>query len=112
MANDIHTWRVTYHDGTQIPEFDDERPDGRGFGEVEKHRVKTVELLGKHSVTIPDGAEPVFFRRRRVTVNPTDDTTVNHQAIHCIGWRRDDQEVYLFVFADGATLLSSDLQAV
>jgi hypothetical protein len=116
-AKDVYEWRVTYHDGRQVPEFDEERPDGRGFLEIDSSQVKRLRLLlssgiPAHVVTIPDGATPVFFRRRTISINPNNDTTAKRPVKHCIGWKKDEQAVYLFVFSDGSTLLTTDKQAV
>ncbi len=111
-AQDAYTWRVTYHDSSTLDEYDETRPDGRGFAEIDSAQVRMVELSDILKIAVPDGAEPVFFRRRRVVLNPEDDTVVNRSVVHCIGWKKDDDACYLFVFADGSTLLSSDLQAV
>lgn len=101
-----YSWQVTHEDGTTTSEYD--RPDGLGFAEVEKP-VKAVSLVADgavtHCVHVSIGAEPVFFRRRRIVLNAENE---QHSTIHCIGWRG----VYLFVFEDGHVLLSDDLQAV
>lgn len=109
-------WCVNYHDGSQVPEFDDTRPEGRGFLEVDSTQVKILELdtpdaFGKHRVAIPDGAEPVFFRRRRIEMSSTTNEQTN-STVHCIGWKQGDSACYLFVCDDGSTLLTNDLQAV
>lgn len=119
QAKDAYTWFVVCKDGTPIAEYDDTRPDGRGFAEVDGTQVKTLELLPclpfddvEHRVAVPDGATPVFFRRRTIELRLEDEQQTARPAIHCIGWKRDEQAVYLFVMADGSTLLSSDLQAI
>lgn len=121
-AKEAYTWHVTLRDDSEVPEFDDVRTDGRGFGEVDKAQVSHVHLRlpdGTHShvVAIPDGAEPVFFRRRKIELDPnTDEQKLT--TIHCIGWKRGGSDiyplnaVYLFVFGDGSVLLTSDFQAV
>jgi hypothetical protein len=65
-----------------------------------------------HRVDVPAGATPIFFRRRSVEINPLQGETGNRTTTHCIGWKRGDEAVYLFVFDDGSTLLTNDLQAV
>jgi hypothetical protein len=117
-------WQAIYRDGTRVPEFDDEETNGRGFVEVDSLQVKTLELLPTmsnpedryrrpmHRVSIPDGATPVFFRRRTVTINNSDDFVIKKPTKHCIGWKKDEQACYLFVFDDGSTLLTTDKQAV
>lgn len=116
-TKDAYTWRITYHDGRQVSEFDDERPDGRGFAEIDSLQVKRLRLLlpsgiPAHVVSIPDSATPVFFRRRTISINPNNDTASNRPVKHCIGWEKDEQAAYLFVFDDGSTLLTTDKQAV
>ena len=110
---DIYTWRVTYQDGTQLEEED----AASGFMGVDQERVKSVELIpawgdDNHRVIVPSGAQPVFFRRRSLVINPTTEQTEQASTIHCIGWKREQDTVYLFVKDDGSTLLSNDLQAV
>lgn len=115
-ATDVYTWRVLYQDGTQIPEFDESRPDGRGFAEVDSSQVVALELLQDqeiaHRASILAHATPVFVRRRRIVVNPEDESIVNCSTVHCIGWNRGEDTSYLFIFEDGSTLLSSDFMAV
>ncbi len=114
-TQDAYTWGAMYSDSTCIAEYD--RPEGRGFAEVDQIRVKELLLLHlaggtSHSVHIPQGATPVFFRRRSVTISPLAGESTPRPTTHCIGWKRGDEAIYLFVFDDGSTLLSNDLQAV
>ncbi len=112
MAKDIYTWCALYQDGTFIGE--DDRPEGRGFAEVDGTRVKQLKIessvptLRSHFVEIPAGAEAVFFRRRTIVLNER----TERSTVHCIGWKRGESGVYLFVTDDGSTLLTNDLQAV
>lgn len=106
MQKDIHAWTATYNDGATVPEFDADRPDGRGFAEVDSTQVAML-TLGPHRVAIPVDASPVFFRRRKIEVDTQKLTTVR-----CIGWKRETCACYLFIFDDGRTLLTSDYQAV
>lgn len=117
QQSDAYTWQIRYKGDTWLLEFDNERPDGRGWAEVEHALVQSIDLLptgeGKvHSVHIPDGATPVFFRRRQVTLDPNTEVQQHGTLAHCIGWKQDENAVYLFVFEDGSTLLTDDLQAV
>lgn len=116
MIKDAYTWQVTYVDGTCTHEFDESKPDGRGWAEREAKDVATITLardgMQTHSVAVPEGAEPMFFRRRSLTFGLTDGSTQQGNAIHCIGWKREQEAVYLFVFNDSSTLLTTDLQAV
>ena len=134
MSNrDIYTWRVIFEDGTLVEEYDLERSDGRGFAEIGEKPVKRLELEANndnnfgylhdlttsHSMLIPHGATPVFFRRRRVEINPNTDEIQGSSTVHCIGWKREENEgvpykiaaMYLFIYADGSTLVTDDLQA-
>lgn len=120
---EAYIWCATYHDDTQIPEYDEERQDGRGFAELDNARVKTLELwpllpspvdqqiTRLHRVDVPSGAAPVFFRRRKIELNPNTDTQ-DISTTHCIGWKSDTEQCYLFVFDDGSTLLSNNIQAI
>ena len=113
-GQDCYTWLAVYEDETVIPEFDGERPDGRGFAEVDASRVKRLLLVGAPGqcvVALPKDATPVFFRRRRIEMDPVTEAQ-QRSTIHCVGWQRETDACYLFVFPDGNSLLSSDLQAV
>ncbi len=128
QIKDIYEWHVTYTDGSVISEYD--REEGRGFAEVGNKPVKAMvikplvlgkfpelpvlEKLAEHCVLIPEGATPVFFRRRSlsVEVHMVDEQDHFRSTVHCIGWKREGKAVYLFVFDDGSTLLTNDLQAV
>lgn len=116
-TNHAYIWSVTYHDGSQIHEFDDPNSTGRSFAEVDSNRARLLELqpnteqARRQSVLVPLGALPIFFRRGRTEIK-FESGAAEHTTIHCIGWKRDDQAVYLFVFADGSTLLTNDPQVV
>lgn len=114
---DAYSWVVQYNDGEILFEDDAEN----GFASVDKEKVHTLVLLPaikgvvSHCVTTPAGAEPVFFRRRSriiaISAEGIEDERQG-QTVHCIGWRKDDEASYLFIFPDGSTLLTNDLQAV
>ena len=112
MSSDLYQWVVIYQDGTFTEEFDALRPDGRGFSEIEEKPIMGIELWGKslsiRRVSVPKDAQPIFFRRRYIGL----DGSGQQRTVHCIGWKRGEAGVYLFVFDDGSTLLSDDLQAV
>lgn len=112
IAKDAYMWRVTYQNGTQIPEYDESRPEGRGFAEIDGSQIRILGLDPGHHVIIPECAMPVFFRRRRMELNPNNDEEENLSTTHCIGWKSEKSACYLFVFGDGSTLLTDDLQAV
>lgn len=125
-AKDVYTWHVTYRDGSQIHEFD--RPEGRGFVEVGEKPVRVVEitpvevgedfapelLAGRrpYRMPIPDGATPIFFRRRSIIIHIESDQMHMQSAIHCIGWKLGEKARYLFIRPDHTTVLTDDLQAV
>ena len=115
-TQDFYTWSVLCADGTVLCEYD--RPEGRGFAEVASLPPVGLLLLPlqgigpSHRVDVPQGATPVFFRRRSVTISPLAGESAPRPTTHCIGWKHGDEAVYLFVFDDGSTLLTSDLQAV
>lgn len=114
MQKDTYTWAVTYQDENVLHE--DEA--AQGFASVDQEHVKSVSLLTQgnhlvHCVDIPQGAQAVCFRRRSIMLNLTDlDNAQFGQTVHCIGWKHDESAVYLFVLANGITLLTNDLQAV
>ena len=118
---DIYPWLVTYEDGTTTAEYDAVRTDGRGWAEIETKPITSLALVAldgrvAHVVHLnPTFEAPVFFRRRQIAL----DGSGNEQGrvtTHCIGWKStvpfEQSAVYLFVFPDGTTLLTDDLQAV
>ncbi|SRR6266571_3206832 len=113
QVKDAYTWCALYKDRLAL----DEEGAAHGFASALANSVESVLLiptdLGRsvHRVSIPEGATPVFFRRRTVAFHPDESTTAG-PVVHCIGWKRDDDGVYLFVGSDGTTLLSDNLQAV
>lgn len=113
QAKNSYTWSVTYADGTVVREYD--RPEGCGFAEVDAARVTQIRLEGgttQHVVSLPDGAMPVFFRRHSIDIALSDGRQTARPVVHCVGWKSEQHAVYLFLFPDGRTLLSSNLQAV
>ncbi len=113
QVKDTYTWRAVYDDERTCIQENAEN----SFAEVDQSRVKAVLLLplqgcSSHRVDIPDGATAVFFRRRSITLNPNTDEQQSRTTVHCIGWKRGSEAVYLFVMDDGSTLLTDDLQAV
>ena len=114
-GTDLYTWIAVYDDETAVPEFDAERPDGRGFAEVDASRVRRLLLIGEPGqavVALPEGATSVFFRRRRVELNLETDEQQRSTVAHCIGWQREHDGCFLFVFGDGSHLLTTDMHAV
>ena len=115
-TQDIYTWSALCANGDVLCEYD--RPEGRGFAEVASLPLAGILLLPlqgvvpSYRVDIPRGAQPVFFRRRSITLSPLAGEREPHPTVHCIGWKRGNEATYLFVLDDGSTLLTSDLQAV
>jgi hypothetical protein len=135
---ELYTWSVTYSDGTTMYEYD--IPEGRGFAEIGEKAVKALEIqpqrdrvLPAYRMDIPDGATPVFFRRRFISLSPKQQAPLASvlagneapdaelfsavlasptQTVHCIGWKRGEEEWYHFVFANGALLVTDNFQAV
>ena len=119
-TSDAYMWCITYRDGTDVKEFDGPDSIGRGFAEVDHAKAKGLHLLPlragsmrSHVVAIPEDATPLFFRRRTLTLDLMNEgETKTGATVHCIGWKRGDQSLYLFIWEDGSSLLSEDLQAV
>ena len=107
-----YTWRVIYQDGTSTPEYDDERPDGRDFAEVSSKTIRAIVIADHYSVIVPEVATAFFTRRRTAEANLAQGTQQNYIKAHIAGWKSGESSVYLFIFEDGSTLLSTDLQAV
>ena len=112
IQQETYTWRAVYDEHSYHQENAE-----NSFADVDHARVKTLLLIplqggASHRVDIPSGATPVFFRRRSIEVNPLQGETQSRPTVHCIGWKHDEQAVYLFAFDSGNTLLTSDLQAV
>lgn len=111
---ELHTWRALYSDQSYL----DEQDAAQGFASVDQAQVQSLALIDSkeekaaHVVDIPESAKAVFFRRRGMTLNITDESVTNRTTAHCIGWQTDTSAVYLFVFEDGSTLLTNDRQAV
>lgn len=114
-TQDAYTWCVLCTDGTVLREYD--RPEGRGFAEVAGLPLAHILLLplqgnASHSIDIPQGATPVFFRRRSIEINPFAGESKTRPTWHCIGWKNDEEAVYLFVSERGSAFRTNDLQAV
>jgi hypothetical protein len=111
QAAETYAWYVIYRDQTGHHEF-----DLSCFADVDQEHVQTLMLLQateiRHLVDVPEGAQPIFFRRRSIEINALTSEGTPRPTVHCIGWRQGDAAVYLFVFEDGSTLLSNDLQAI
>jgi hypothetical protein len=112
-ALEAYTWRAVYGERSYHQETAE-----NCFADVDQSRVIALLLIPlqeggiAHMVSIPHGAQAVFFRRRRMAINPLSGDGHDQPTVHCIGWKSDESEAYLFVRLDGSTLLSSDLQAI
>lgn len=111
---EAYQWYVALQQGDLlIPEYDEMFPQGRGFSDITAP-IKSVMLIGEggsHCCLIPQGANPVFFRRRALTLVPGMKT--QHIATaHCIGYEGEMGSSYLFVFEDNSTLLTHDRNAI
>lgn len=117
-VRDLYGWIVMYPDGIVVSEQDTQ--EGLPFAAVAHTPVSSVALVQgspqrkiRHMVQVPLGAAPIFFRRRRLILDPEVRMVSGGGTTHCIGWQRDTGEAtYLFVFADGGTLLTDNLNAV
>ena len=111
---EAYTWYVIDSDDCTSLQEDEEN----NFTCVDQTKIKAVLLLPLqklevgHRVDIPKGAQAIFFRRRSIEINPLSGQESNRPTTHCIGWKNEESAVYLFVFQDGSTLLSNDLQAI
>ena len=110
---DIYTWRAVYEDGETCVQENEEN----SFADVDKTRAKTILLLSlfddsSYRVDVPEGAIPVFFRRRSIRINPISGENNFSATAHCIGWKRNKEAEYHFVMGDGSVLITSDFQAV
>lgn len=114
-------WHVLYADGSQLDEFDDDAPDGRGwaqaaaYGQARNTRITQVLLipqrdgLSTHVVTLATEMPVRIFRRRRLTVSAETGATVGEaEPVTAI----ELASVYTFLFADGSIVVSDDLNAV
>jgi hypothetical protein len=108
-----YTWCAIYKDGTTISETSE-----NCFGDVDQPCVKTLLLLPvkrgiePQRMDIPEGATPVFFRRHSLELQLIDGQEKPYPTRYCIGWKSEERALYLFVFDDGSTLETDNLQAV
>ena len=109
--DELYTWKIVYTDNSMLAEYDDTRLDGRGFAEVGEKPIRAI-TLATHSIVIPEGATAFFTRRKTLAANLAEGTQETSIKAHILGWKRGDEGTYLFIFEDGSTLLTNDLQAV
>jgi hypothetical protein len=114
---DLWTWCAIYKDGGALYEYDEDGTE-HGFREVKPDQVEALCLLPSsteqksYEVKVdPTKVAPVFFRRRSIHIR-SDGEEGGRSVIHCIGWEGRNKSSYLFVFEDGSTLLTDDLNAV
>lgn len=109
---ETYTWAVTYQDESVLCE---EEAVPQDFSSVDQKHVKSVSLLTRekhlaYCVDIPSGAQAICFQKRSTVLDP--DNAKFGQTAYCIGWKNDESAIYLFVLANGVTLLTNDPQAV
>jgi hypothetical protein len=121
LSQDAYTWQVFYEDGAAVREHDE--AEGVSWSEATRKTVSEIALCSassgreiRHIVQVPEGAIPVFFRRRSLMIDPmaTEGDGKYQATAHCIGWKREEtgEEVYQFILEHGASILTSDLQAI
>ena len=122
--SDRYHWCAHYADGSSLPEYDADCPDGRGFREVDLPRCVAFELIpqqaGLTGVTVAcnlaEGLRPIFFRRRTVGINTETGEGTPDGTVHVIGWQRTVNGVnvasYTYLFHDGSALIADHDSAV
>jgi len=116
---DAWSWLVLYVDGTELFECAGTQAPHAAWANVNVPLVRSLVLLpriaGLEQVVLDRPSadmEPVFFRRRYKELNLAAGTETNQQTIHCVGFERDGEGSYVFVFEDGSVLLSPLRNAV
>ena len=118
---DTHHWRAQYDDGSHLDEHDE---DGRGvgFASVDQSCLTALELLPQdggipYRLQLSDDMRPIFFRRRAVTVNPSDgvpedERVIGRKTSTVIGWQRTVEgrnvKSLVVLLPDGSVLLTDD----
>jgi hypothetical protein len=120
MPNETFLWKAHYTDGTTLDELDDDGV-GRPFAAIDLLRLAALELLPqqehvrRHILRIDDG-RPIFFRRRRIELDPVEGIEVGRSTVTCLGYqttiRGRNMQLFLFLFGDGSTLLTDNREAV
>lgn len=107
-------WIVIYRDGTTFMEVDDQ---GRvsSWAAAPHENVEELQFVNAAMrpflrVLVPEGAEPVLFRRHRLELDPQAVEPL-HDVIPCVGWRKGREAKYCFA-VDGRIIETNDLQAV
>lgn len=108
---DAYTWQVYLSDNTIVPEADNL------FAGIDQTKIRQIDLLPTgqghvHSVQIPQDATPEFFRQRRTAISLMDGQEMPLPTVHCIGWKRGEHLVHLFIYDDGSVLLTDSPQAI
>ncbi len=109
------SWSVVLADGPMVSE-----EEAGSFAAVAHRPVRTI-ILDPHAgsppvfVRVPEGARPIFFRRRKIVLDPAGEET-DRRTITCAGYQTTEggrnRAVYLFVFEDGTLLLTDRHDAV
>lgn len=104
---DVYTWHVEYVDGEILTEADAEALGG-AWDHVDNDRVRAIILMPVQSdrqpviARLPDGATPIFFRRRTRTL----ETQEEQESITCLGWKTDHAASYLWVWDGGKVAMT------
>lgn len=121
MEHEDYRWVAEYEDGDVLQESEDVR-----FASVDKERLRCLHLVPQKDeslpsavLMLPNGSEPVFFRRKHRIIRVDEhgmEQEAGEQVITCIGWKRviGEEEVgsYTFYFYDGSTVVSDELNCV
>ena len=116
-TTDDYQWVAHYADGTRVPEYVD--GVARGWRDVAHARVVALSLIPTDPnqdvirLELPQGAMPVLFRRRSVTVAYQDGWPVtSRETITVIGWESATASHYLAVSANGDVHATPDREAL
>lgn len=115
---DDFTWLAHLDNGETYAEHDADG-NARGWKSVPHERVVALELLPTrpdlHNVRaeVPADAQPVFFRRRTVTIPLSDDVPVQHgDTITVIGYESATSRHYWAAYPDGRVMGSAWAEAI
>lgn len=118
MAED-YIWRAHLDDHV-LDELDDQGV-ARPFAAIDLSRLKALEIFSQsdpartYIVPIDGTMRPIFFRRRRIETT-MDGTDVGRSTVTCVGWQKTERgrniQSFLFLFADGSSVMTDDRNAV
>ena len=126
-AQDAWHWVAHYTDNGTIGEYeldDDGNEVAHSWQHIDMSKFHYLELipqrpwLGRHILALPDGARPIFFRRRLALQELDSQQVVDSgiRPITCIGWQKtvEGKNVasFTFLLEDGTSVLSDDRDAV